>query len=74
MNSKKYIADNIKYIMEKGKNINNLVSTQVIKKMYLKEIEKARVALLSAKTPREIRALQARIKYFENLLKNLPEE
>lgn len=59
--------------MDKERNLN-LVKVQTIKKMYLKEIEKARVALLSAKTPREIRAIQARIKYFENLLKQLPED
>lgn len=50
------------------------INFQNIKRMYLKEIEKAKMALLSARTPREIRALQARVKYLENLLKQLPEE
>ncbi|MEM0324513.1 MAG: hypothetical protein QXW35_01275 [Candidatus Aenigmatarchaeota archaeon] len=59
--------------MERERNLN-LIQTQNIKKMYLKEIEKAKRALLTAKSPREIRALQARIKYLENLLRKTSEE
>lgn len=73
MNSKQYRKKTYYKIMVREKNLN-LIKIQTIKKMYLKEVEKARVALLSAKTPREIRAIQARIKYFEDLLRKLPEE
>jgi len=44
------------------------IAIENVKKMYLKEIEKAKKALLTAKSPREIKALQQRIKYLESLL------
>jgi len=39
-----------------------------VKKMYLKEIERAKKALLTATSPRQIKALQQRIRYLESLL------
>jgi len=44
------------------------VAIENVKRMYLKEIEKAKKALLTAKSPREIKALQQRIRYLESLL------
>ncbi|MEM0243001.1 MAG: hypothetical protein QXT34_00905 [Candidatus Aenigmatarchaeota archaeon] len=58
-------------VMEKNISVTKVKN---VRKMYLKEIEKAKIALLSSKTPREIRALQARIKYLEDLLRKTSEE
>ncbi|MEM5828037.1 MAG: hypothetical protein QW197_00830 [Candidatus Aenigmatarchaeota archaeon] len=55
--------------MERLKNLNT--KNEMLKRMYLKEIERAKSALLTAKTPREIRALQQRIRYLESLLREI---
>lgn len=44
------------------------VAIENVRRMYLKEIEKAKKALLTVKSPREIKALQQRIRYLESLL------
>ncbi|MEM0480957.1 MAG: hypothetical protein QXQ14_02115 [Candidatus Aenigmatarchaeota archaeon] len=42
--------------------------TKELEKLYEKELEKAKKALLKAKNTREIRALQARIEFLKKIL------